>query len=257
MNRLLDNGINVITDKNNRRTLIGLVALAVVTTIGLVIFTVYGARYVSLHQFRSQPFLYLVPHERVIGPAGLFPGTLFTAFGYSFQPPWVGVDSRIQTRSLSGLIFQSGQVFQVRNPALVIDWRSELTRPGNTYVLDKLKAAFGSTCCETNYAIVERILSASPAQAHFLQSAKQSMAIGILLTYKSAYVNADTVEIVAFRSRRVKGFQIGNPTRSKSVRLVVFPRDGSELWMDISSSSAGLRQEEIDRIIASIRRQSN
>ena len=247
----------MITDKSNRRTVTGLVVLAIITTIGLVIFTVYGARYVSLHQFRSKPFLYLVPQERVIGLADFYPGTLFTAFGYTFLPPWVGVDSRIQTRSLSGLLFQAGQVFQVRNPALVIDWLSELTRPGNTYVLDKLKAVFGNSCCETNYAIVERILSASPEQSHFLQSAKQSMALGILLTYKSAYVSEDTIEIFSFRSRRVQGFQLGNPARSKSVRLVVFPKDGTELWMDISSSSAGLRQEEIDRIIASLRRQSN
>ncbi|KPJ78903.1 MAG: hypothetical protein AMJ54_01165 [Deltaproteobacteria bacterium SG8_13] len=244
-------------ENKNRRTLGGLIALAILTTVGLVIFTMYGARYVSLHQFRSKPPLHLVPHERVVGPAGVFPGTLFSAYGYSFQPPWVGVASRIQTQSLSGLIFHTGQVFQVRNPAMVIDWRSELTRPGNTYVLDKLTAAFGNACCETNYAIVERILFASPAQLRFLQSAKQSMAIGILLTYKSAYVNEDTIEIFAFHSRRLKGFQLGNPARSKSVRLVVFPKEGSELWMDISSTSAGLRQEEVDRIIASIGRQSN
>jgi hypothetical protein len=76
-----------------------------------------------------------------------------------------------------------------------------------------------------------------------------------LLTYKSAYVSADTFEVIAFRSRRAKGFQLGSPALSKSVRLVIFPRDGSELWMDISSSTTALRQQEIDRIIASFRRQ--
>ncbi len=244
-------------NENNRRTIAAMFALAILTTIGLVIFTMYGARYVSMHQFRSKSFLYLVPQERVVEPAAVFPGTLLSAYGYSIQLPWVGVVSRIQTRSISGLVFQSGQIFQVHNPALVIGWRSELTRPGNTYVLNNLMAAFGSTCCETNYAIVERILTASPKQQHFLQSAKQSMAFGILLTYKSAYIGKDTFEVIAFRSRHAKGFQLGRPGRSKSVRLVVFPKDGSELWMDISSSAAVLRQEEIDRIIASFRRQSN
>ena len=245
------------SDNKNRRFLGGLIALAILTTIGLVIFTVFGARYISLQQFRSKPFLRLVPQERFIGPADIFPGTLFSAYGYSMQTPWVGVASRIRTRSLSGLVFQSGQVFQVHNPARVVDWRSELTRPGSTFVLEKLTAAFGSTCCETNYAIVKRILYASPKQLHFLQPAKQSEALGILLTYKSAYVNADTFEVIAFRSHRVKGFQLGSPARSPSVRLVVFPTDGSELWMDISSSEAALRQQDIDRIIASFRRQSN
>jgi hypothetical protein len=245
----------VSADNKSRRYLGGLTALAILTTIGLIIFTVYGARYVSLQQFRSKPFLRLVPQQRVVGPADLYPGTLFSAYGYSMQPPWVGVASRIHTRSLSGLVFQSGQIFQVHNPALVIDWRSELTQPGNNFVLDKLMAAFGSNCCETNYAIVERILHASPKQLHFLQSAQRSMAFSILLTYKSAYVSADTFEVIAFRSSRVKGFQLGSPALSKSVRLVIFPRDGSELWMDISSSTTALRQQEIDRIIASFRRQ--
>ena len=244
-------------DDKNRRTLGGLVILAVLTTVGLIIFTVYGARYISLYQFRTQPFLYLVPRERVVGPSGNFPGTLFSAYGYSVHPPWVGVASRTRTRSLSGLVFHSGQIIQMHNPALVVDWRSELTRPGNTYVIDKLTAAFGGACCETTYDIVKQILFASPKQLHFLQSAKQSMAIGILLTYKSAYVSADTHEVIAFRSRRVKGFQLGDPARSKSVRLVIFPKDGSELWMDISSGGSALRQDEIDRVIASIRAQSN
>ncbi len=244
-------------DNKNRRTLGGLIVLAILTVVGLVVFTVYGARYVSMQHFRSKPFLRLMPQERIVGPATLFPGTRFSAYGYVMQPPWVGVASRIETRSLSGLVFHSGQVFQVHNPALVIDWRSELTRPGNTFVMDKLMAAFGSACCDTNYAIVERILNSSPNQLRFLQPAKQSMAIGILLTYKSAYVRADTAEIMAFRCRQTKGFQLGSPTRSKSVRLVIFPPDGSELWMDISSGTADLRQEEIDRIIASIHTQSN
>jgi hypothetical protein len=249
-------GTRMSADNKSRRTLGGLTALAILTTIGLIIFTVYGARYVSLHQFRSKPFLRLVPQERVVGPQDLYPGTLFSAYGYSMQLPWMGVASRILTSSLSGLVFQSGQIFQVRNPAMVIDWRSELTRPGNDVVFDKLMTAFGSNCCETNYAIVEQILHASPKQLHFLQSAQQSIAISILLTYKSAYVSADTFEVIAFRSRRAKGFQLGSPALSKSVRLVIFPKDGSELWMDISSSPIALRQQEIDRIIASFRRQS-
>ena len=244
-------------EKKSKSALGGLVALAVLTTVALVIFTVYGARYVSLQQFRTKPYLYLEPQERIVKPANNFPGTRFPAYGYAIQPPWVGIASRIQTRSLSGLVFHSGQIFQVHNPALVIDWRSELTRPGNTYVIDRLMAALGSDCCETTYAIVKRILFASPAQLHFFQSAKNSTAIGILLTYKSAYVSADTIEIIAFRTRHVKGFQLGHPARSKSVRLVVFPKDGAELWMDISSSASELRQTEIDRIIASIRIQSN
>lgn len=247
----------MIAEKKNPQVLVALTLLAVLTAVGLVIFTVYGARYVSFHHLRAKPYLHLLPRERVIGPMAGFPGTLIFAYGYSFQPPWMGVASRIQTRSLSGLVFHSGQIFQVHDPTLVVDWRSELTRPGNTYVLDKLQMAFGSTCCETNHAIVKRILFSTPKHLHFLQSAQQSMAIGLLLTYKSGYVNADTVEIFAIRSRRVKGFQLGKPGRSKSVRLVLFPQDGSELWMDISSSSTELRQEEIDQIIASIRRQSN
>lgn len=251
------NGNRVIADKKNRQVLGGLIALAIFTTLGLILFTVYGARYLSLHHLRDNRFLYLVPEERVVEPSDPFSGTLFSAFGYSFQPPWLGVASRIQTRSISGLAFHSGQVFQVHNPALVIDWRSELTRPGNTYVLDKLQTAFGSSCCETNHAIVKRILFASPKQLRFLQSARRSTAIGILLTYKSAYVNADTVEIAAFRYRHMKGFQFGKPGRSKSVRLVIFPKDDSELWLDISGSSTAIRQQDIDRIIASIRRQSN
>ena len=248
---------SVTAEKKSKQALGGLIALAVVTTVGLVIFTVYGARYFSLQHLRSTPALYLTPQERTVRSAVNYTGTRHLAFGYSFQPPWVGVASRIQTLSLSGMVFQSGQIFQVHNPTMVIDWRSELTRPEKAIVLKRLTDAFGDTCCENNYAIVKRILYASPEQLHFLQSAKQSMAIGILLTYKSAYVGEDTFEVFAIRSPRVKGFQLGSPARSRSVRLVMFPEGGTELWIDISSSVASLRQEEIDRIVGSMRRQSN
>ena len=163
----------------------------------------------------------------------------------------------MQTDRLSGLEFRSGQIFQVHNPALGVDWRVKLARPESASVKGRLQAAFGSACCDVNYAIVRRILHASPQQLRFLQSTKQSMAIGILLTYKSAYVDEDTFELSAFRSREVKGFQLGSPTRSKSVRLVFFPKNGSELWVEISSRSGDLRQKEIDRVIASFRRLSN
>ena len=241
----------------NSHMLSGLIVLAVITTVGLVFFTLYGARYVSMQPLRSKPFLYLVPQERFIGSVDMFPGTLITAYGYTIQAPWVGVASRIQTRSLSGMVFNTGQVVQVHDPSLVIDWRSELTRSGSTFALERLKAAYGTACCETNHAIIKRILYASPEQLHFLQSSKKSMAIGILLTYKSSYVDVHTHEIVAFRSRLIKGFQLGSPARSKSVRLVIFPQDGTEFWLDISSKSAALRQEDIDRMIASFHRQSN
>ena len=105
-------------EKMNRRTLGKRIAQVVFATAVLAMIAVYGARYISLQPLRSKPFLYLVPEERVVWPAGIFPGTLLPAFGYSFQTPWVGVVSRMQTDRLSGLEFRSGQIFQVHNPAL-------------------------------------------------------------------------------------------------------------------------------------------
>ena len=126
---------------------IGLIIVAGLFIAGLAFFTLFGARFISYIEYRYNDTLYPTPSQRKIEDFGSSKGTVFSTYGYSVRLPWENVLNEINTEHLAGLVFKSGQVFQVHHPAKVVDWHTELNKNENNFIIQKLKKAFGPGCC--------------------------------------------------------------------------------------------------------------
>lgn len=236
---------------------IGIIIVAGLFIAGLASFTLFGARFISYFEYHYNDSLYSTPNHRKLEDSDSSKGTFFSIYGYSVRLPWINVLNEIDTTHLAGLVFESGQVFQVHHPAKMVDWYTELNKYENNFIIQKLKKAFGPGCCSTNYDIVSLILNASPEDLSLFQSVVKSEAIRILMTYKAMYVSENPKKLFYYETGRLKAFQVGVPDENDTIKLIIFPDNMTELIVDIHTGKEKLRQEQVDQVVSTFKRESN
>lgn len=183
-------------------------------------------------------------------------GRKVKAFGYSIQVPWQEIANKTEDESALNLIFSPNCVVSISNPKLNLnlypDFRNRFGPKANKhleYFLEKFSNKFEFTMASFN---------ASSEDYFIFKPYDEFLPLYCFLLNKIMYIsfgNEFATRIYAFQTPNCKGFQIGDPGRSKRIRLYLFADADHDLEISIATLEFDqLKQTDIDKIIASFKK---
>lgn len=191
------------------------------------------------------------------------PGQRLSYLGYSFEVPWTGSfttkgtpNASISTGGMTELEFASGERLLLIVPKNQKGLLTDLAEDHAQH-LDGLRTTFGSLMNRSAYDQYSALLNTSPATVRAFGPRSQAVRAEILLTIKAISMPASLrTGAFAFHFPDIRGFQIGDPQKSKIVLLEIFGKDGYhlEIVCGTSKNAGDLTQAELNRILETIHR---
>ena len=183
------------------------------------------------------------------------PGRTLSYFGYEFAVPWNAIPTEKVLNKISfvHLKFESGQdlIFSV---------------PGNKGLLTEivedpslnmggLRLVFGDLTKRSAYEQYQALLNTTPQSIRAFGPRAEAASDVTLLTIKAiAFGPGLESGVFSFELPDKRGFQIGNPRKSKRVDLEVFDSAGRhvEILCESTNPNIPISQSEINRILSSL-----
>jgi hypothetical protein len=214
-----------------------------------------GFLLVAMKIKRERPAVKEVPRALADYSASISPGRKLSYFGYEFEVPWNAkpVEKLLNKIAFVDLKFESGQnlIFSV---------------PGNEGLLTEvvespslqmgyLQPVFGDMVNRSTYEQFEVLLNTTPHSIRAFGPRPEAVRSATLLMIK-AIVVAPGLEsgVFSFELPDKRGFQIGDPQKSKRVDLEVFDSAGNHIEIVCDSTNPNIRisQPELNRILTSL-----
>jgi hypothetical protein len=234
------------------RVAILIVALAVLINIlgpPIAIFTTtrWMARKIPAVRVAPQPLAdYSVSSE---------PATTISYFGFEFEVPW---NATFKTKggkaNIVQLQFDSGQSLTFIVPANQDGLLSEIVQD-RSLNMSGLRPVLGGLTNSSAYDQYAALLSATPQSIRAFGPRFEAVRGSTLLTIKAIAVGPGLATgVSSFKFSDKRGFEIGDPQKSKRVDLEVFGMGGPhvEILLFAAKDSAPLSQSEINRILTSL-----
>jgi hypothetical protein len=175
----------------------------------------------------------------------LHDGETIQALGFSLRLPWT-VASQQNMRSLTTLKFANGASASVADMSDSVP--GMLTSTSERTVFQSM---YGATTLSSKYEFFRAEMNASPNDVFFWNSRAKNAGLMTLLSLKETELQkANVFYPIAFGQAR--GFQIGE-AGSATVQLQVFDAQDRELWIIIHPTPAGVTQEQLNGLVASLR----
>lgn len=183
------------------------------------------------------------------------PGTALSYFGYAFEVPWnasfkqkgPGKSSMVQ------LQFESGQNLTFSVPTNQSGLLTEIVQD-RSLNMNNLQLVFGDLMNRSAYDQYAVLLNTTPRSIRTLGPRSEAVRGVTLLTIKAIAV-APGLEtgVFSFKLPDKRGFQIGDPQKSRRVDLKVFDIGGRyvEIICATAKDSIQLSQPELNRILNS------
>jgi len=210
----------------------------------------------------SDPKLALVPIPLSDTSISTTPGTIVTLFGYQFEVPWQGqVAVRNPGDDHLAVVYSAavGKPLMFFNPAknggLVETTRAELKARG-----EDPRIADAYLDAHSDYDLIRSTLYTTPAQLSLIFPGKNAVyAATRLMIKRTEAVGAET-GLYSFQIGQLRGFQIGDPSRARNVRVIGFDRGDNRFEFGFGGvpghqyvSKQGFNQAEINRVLQSLR----
>jgi hypothetical protein len=203
----------------------------------------------------SNPALWIVPIPLSDTSISAAPGTKVISFGYQFEVPWQS-EVKIREDAFAVAPSQSGdEIAGFMNPAKfegpIKTLRQELGSQFNSF-----GAFYGPQNIQSDYDALRATLYASPAQLSLFFPWSKQVYSATLLMLKGASTKEMEKGLYALEIGGLRGFQFGDPTRAKNIRVEVFDKDDQRLSLFFGSKSAtspALTQAEINRVLQTFR----
>jgi len=188
------------------------------------------------------------------------PGTSVTLFGYQFEVPWQGqVIVKTSGDYAADVHTVSGKPFVFFNPAneprVVKSLQQGLKERGE----DPRNADLVLNS-HSDYELERSVLYATPAQLSLVFPRKKEVWAAVSLMVKQAEAQGAETGLYSFQIGELRGFQIGDPSRARSVRVKAFDGDDreSEFVFGFSpgpdySSKQGFTQTDINTVLQTLR----
>jgi len=233
-----------------------LVIFVVLVIAAVFVLPIGFAYYFTNKMIAENPQLSEVPQPLPPGPPLKAKPTTLSCCGIEFDVPWGPPQERPQDPHLSEYFvhfeFPGGQSIRLTRPEKQID---VLYPPGAADPQQKeaMKNAYGFSI-ESRYDAVHTALHHMPKRPRLLDGLQAMMAQMMLTSAKMSHLGSDSVGIFSFEGTNGRGFQIGDPARSREVKVHLFDSDDRHAKISVRrSDSTILQQSEIDFIIRSIR----
>lgn len=201
------------------------------------------------------PGLKVAPQQLADYSVSDAPGTVLSYFGYQFDVPWKATFKQRGGTNIMGLMFASGQALVfIKVPDDRGGLLNEIVQDPSLKMAN-LRPVFGDLMNRSAYDQYSVLLNTTPQSIRVFGPRAESVRGMILLTIKAiALPKSLETGAFSFELPDKRGFQIGDPNKSKRVQLEVFGMGGHYVEIVIQAERNGvmLSQPEINRILTSL-----
>ncbi len=184
------------------------------------------------------------------------PGTALSYFGYEFEVPW-NASSKVKAFGKNGIVqlgFESGQSVTLIVPENQNGLLTELAQD-KSLNMKNLQLLLGDLMKLSAYDQCAALLNATPQSIRAFGPRARAVRGATLLTIRSiAFNSSQETGVFSFEFPDKRGFQIGDPRKSRRVDLEVFGMADRhvEILLTNTKDSVWLSQPEINRILTSL-----
>jgi hypothetical protein len=169
-------------------------------------------------------------------------------FEYSFQVPWQEIEQRKDSRSAAIIRFKRGPTMIAFDPAQMTSLSKDLRKNAK-----QLERVFGQRALSSGYDWMGAELSATPDSIRWWDR-EANVRTAVLLGLKSSQVLQTSTAILRISNAKLKGFQLGDPTKDQQVKLELFDVNDRQYELLIASTAKSeMTQADINAIVASMR----
>lgn len=183
------------------------------------------------------------------------PGTTLSHSGYQFEVPWNASFTRkgLSENGLVSFQFESGQSVTFNVPGDQTGLLSEIVHD-KSMPMPNLGVLFGDLMNRSAYDQYAALLNTTPSSTRAFGPRMEATRGVALLTIKAIAVGPGLASgVFTFELPDKRGFQVGDPRKSKRVDLEVFDLRGHyvEIFCFAAKDSAKLTQPDLNRILKS------
>jgi hypothetical protein len=206
---------------------------------------------------RKIPGVKVVPQPLANYSVSGAPGTTLSYFGYTFDLPW---DTSFKEKALkkSGFVqlqFESGQNVTLIVPTDQSGLLTEIVQD-KSMGMQNLRPIFGDLLDQAPYDQQAALLYATPYSVRAFGPRAAAIRSVTLLTIKAIATGPGLqTGVFTFELPDKRGFQVGDPRKSRRVDFEVFGMGGHHVEIICATTKEGiwLSQSELNRILTSIR----
>ena len=214
----------------------------------------FGILLMVMKVTKARPAVKITPIALADNSISNSPGRTLSYFGYEFDVPWNAIPTEkiLNKISFVHLKFESGQnlIFSVPgNQGLL----TEILEDPSLNMGD-LRLVFGDLTKRSAYEQYQALLNTTPKSIRAFGPQEETAGGVTLLTIKAiAFGPGLESGVFSFELPDKRGFQIGDPQKSKRVDLEVFDSAGRhvEILCESINKNAPISQKEINRILSS------
>jgi hypothetical protein len=204
---------------------------------------------------RAKPEFWIVPRPLADVSIEQAAGRNFTFYGYQFEVPWTGVKREEHLKNMELVYFSNNFFMAFHDPLQSVNQLKVLTGEGtkNEAALQRL---FGEEATRSNYALRSKILNLTPRDLDLSFSRQKMVSSSILLMLKPVWAGSLHGGVYSFQTEWLRGFQLGDPTRDRTITIDAFDAHDREIELYIGRTQGAnqdVTQSELNRIIYSLR----
>ncbi|HKW88626.1 MAG TPA: hypothetical protein VJN21_07710 [Candidatus Acidoferrales bacterium] len=176
-------------------------------------------------------------------------------YGFGFDAPWKSVGKQKDGDQHSEVEFKRGPVVIIYNPAKEGDLVGRI-RGGDPHEYSRYEGIFGANFFRDNYSLYSAIYGAAPNDVWPFTSRIKAIRVNTLLMWKLRIGLNGTQTIYNIQTSNMRGFQLGDPSRDRSVIEQLFDEQGMQLKLLITSVSGQpgtIPQSDINCLVDSLK----
>ncbi len=210
----------------------------------------------SRWEARKAPWVKVSPTPLVNYSASDAPGTALSYFGYEFEVPW-NAPYKTKAHGKGGLVqiqFESGQNVTFIVPANQNGLFTEIVQDESLHMKD-LQLVLGDLVNRSAYDQYETLLSTTPSSIRaFGPRAEAVRGMTLLIIKAIAVAPGLETGVFSFELPGKRGFEVGDPQKSKRVDLEVFGMGGHHVEIICATTKDALRltQPELNRVLKTL-----
>jgi hypothetical protein len=182
------------------------------------------------------------------------PGTKLSYAGLDFEVPWRGVQAKKEYERLLRVQFDSGIIIVAHHPDHVVN-PAKTMRDAAGGRQEDLQGAFGEETLRTPYDFYDVMLRSTPDDVVPFMGYRRARGMLVLFVLKSLEFREGTDRIYSLELGEWRGFQFGDPSRARLVRILLFDR-GEKIYQfqmaKAENSAATLTQGQINRVLTTL-----
>jgi hypothetical protein len=232
--------------------------IAVILAIILVVLRlpVISAIYQAHWMQKQVPGLSRTPVPLQDTSAAKMEGANISAFGWTCEAPWAGVATRRKNPLVESTVFENGKSIGFFDPSQIIDTVAGFAQTTKDRARRRqLEAELGKDTVGSDYDLERATLQVTPQDFSIFMSNKRARGDATLLWFKYLTNSDAETGLFSFSFENLRGFQLGDPARARSVVIHGYDRQdrGVEIFIKMGDGKLDhILQIEINRVLQTL-----